>query len=59
MDIFQILVKLNFVYPRNPFTANAQVLKDEKDIQEDQVEFQYNDSASNVFYENNLCDFQF
>ena len=48
-----------FVYLRNPFSTDAQVLQAGTGRQEELVEMQHDDSALHVYSEKNLCDFWF
>ena len=47
-DFFKILLKVNFGYLRNPFTANAKVLQAGTGMQENVVKLQHNDVARDV-----------
>ncbi|CAM1294903.1 ZBED8 (predicted) [Pycnogonum litorale] len=47
-----------FVYLRNPFAANAQLVQPGTGMQDELVELQHDDSARDVYgEEQNLCDF--
>lgn len=48
-----------FVYLRNPFSTDAQVLQAGTGRQEELVEMQHDDSALHVYSEKNLCGFWF